>query len=1572
MQKFTHFKCPVCGKGYKELGPFGNHMTTEHPGTIPEGWTILQYGYFVNTGKTSGTCRMCKQPTAWNEVTGCYGRMCGSEACKKAYREEFMANMRKRYNKESLLDDPRHREKMLAGRRISGKYPFWDGGEVGYMGALEKAFVKMLNDFFRFPSSDILSPSPNRYLYEYHNPNDLEHEGIHTYIPDFYIPSINLEIEIKSADNRRPGHLVVDVVRDAAKDVRMIKDPTVSYIKIYENDFHVFFQVFADIAQHNVSGSKKPLLVKYISRSLLNSIYTQYIPDDAMAIIKPFIYKYSDRSVLKKSANEAEMPTLVDNPEGLPLIEEADNLPLADVLYGSADDDENEEISPYDSNLGSDDVGINPLIYYGLATQDISDDETSMECEFFNESILESAMEASLSMKDFEENTIDARAAIKYSRWRDKLFGSKNPLSKLSSKMFTKVTVENDRIHVKGINCNLLLYRIKEMYEEGRLKYIFEYEYNAKSLKLFNKKKIGRGDMKIDSVYAPSFFAMELVTMFQDLGERYKDNSYKQIAESIYANTWLAQADQKADIPLLDLTPLKNIRLGLMDHQKRFIQLWPRLKAQLNLRGYILAFKPGKGKTLTSIGLAECVHASKVYIVCPNNLKDNWALEIKKYFAKYDDEKLWMRDVCILGTKYGNPNTAKYIITNNESIGLMSKIAQTDPNAMLIVDECHNFRNIDGLRANELVQLEETIQSQNVLCVSATPIKAVPAEIAPTLQLIDPLFTNEAAKMYAKCFTLNTVNAMHVIEKRFGKIMWRPADDNVELPPKTTKRLKFQLPNESRYYITTVHDEAITLFKELHGEWLAHNKDEIKLFRDSIEKYSMAPKSKTKEYINWVIQSSDSLETGAGAHELSVKEYQAFFDTWIIPNPEAPKDVIDTLRQMEHTLITKAKSHMGKAVGAIYPKRRAEMFIALYEAGKDKIIEMIQNRSKKTVIFSTMVPVINHIAKDLNEMGIGTVTVTGQTKNRLESITQFREDPNTVVIAATSYSLGVGHTFTEASQLFFFGPPWRDTDFEQASDRIHRIGQTDPCDVWNIGLDSKKPNLSDRMEDILQWSSQMFNTAITPTMIDDSVDENGVAIESYADEETTEFLEFMSMAFEHLAPIEEFVKNCPEPAMEAATYSGSRKNPVFILLTVGSTTLAKIIRGATGDTFSHSSIAFNPQLTPLYSFGTKKLTEESRELGFVRATPYDETWGGIKTPFTLFVTYVNDAARRKIESRLEYFMAHADDFKYSFAGLVRNFLHIKSPKKKKWFCSAFVAELLGLGYELRKDATLFRPQQFANLPNVVEIYSGDDIHKYDPMITKRRLEEIKRSKQDDFTGALESAINLNKVYSDSYQLMDVNELDILDRIVRSAQDALESQGLANASDMAVSGGDKVIKHPDAVGLINQVEFQIATAKQLRKNNLECFTFIAGINDPELHISRRGHSDDGLLYIAGTFVPTLNVAFTFGTGNRADSRTLIGYYLCDDIHAGLSYHIIRAYKAHFCETKQQVKPAENPDIYVYQISGSTLDKLPMRSTAAMVWDAAKREGIQIDFKFNRYATDLHRMEVLNYGIFFDRF
>jgi hypothetical protein len=156
---------------------------------IPEGFSISRYFYFTLTGRTAGKCIVCNGPTEWNEVSGKYDRYCKDPHCKERYREMFKGRMINRYGKVHLLDDADVQRKMLKNRKISGTYEFSDGGKIDYVGSYEKDFLQMLN-LLEFKSTDIMGPSPHTYSYTYENKE-------HFYIPDYYLPNFDLEIEIK-------------------------------------------------------------------------------------------------------------------------------------------------------------------------------------------------------------------------------------------------------------------------------------------------------------------------------------------------------------------------------------------------------------------------------------------------------------------------------------------------------------------------------------------------------------------------------------------------------------------------------------------------------------------------------------------------------------------------------------------------------------------------------------------------------------------------------------------------------------------------------------------------------------------------------------------------------------------------------------------------------------------------------------------------------------------------------------------------------------------------------------------------------------------------------------------------------------------------------------------------------------------------------------------------------------------------------------------------------------------------------------------------------------------------------
>lgn len=248
-------KCVYCSRTFKDLMDIGNHIESKHPDSIPENMSGVQAYVIEKSGKTHGTCVVCHSSTLWNPKTNKYKRFCENPKCKEKYREEFKKRMMAKYGKTTLLDDAEHQKKMLANRKISGTYVFQDGSKHTYTGSYEREFLEFLDIALEWDSSDIMTPSPHIYHYVYEDVSRF-------YIPDMYIPSLNLEIEIKDGgDNPNTHHKIqqVDKVKEKLKDEAIRSNIGINYLKLYNKEHDKFIQ-YLRLVQIQVFNNKSERL----------------------------------------------------------------------------------------------------------------------------------------------------------------------------------------------------------------------------------------------------------------------------------------------------------------------------------------------------------------------------------------------------------------------------------------------------------------------------------------------------------------------------------------------------------------------------------------------------------------------------------------------------------------------------------------------------------------------------------------------------------------------------------------------------------------------------------------------------------------------------------------------------------------------------------------------------------------------------------------------------------------------------------------------------------------------------------------------------------------------------------------------------------------------------------------------------------------------------------------------------------------------------------------------------------------------------------------------------------------
>lgn len=249
--------CNFCDNFYYDPSDYVAHLEKKHHDMIPEDMDAWEFSYFLRTGKNHGTCIICKKPTGWNEKTHKYHRFCKNPQCKEKYREQFKKNMIGKHGKITLLNDPQQQRVMLSKRSISSEYLWSDRvHKFTYTGTYERDFLEFLDHVMDWDPEDLFAPSPHTYYYEYEGKK-------HFYFPDFFIPSLNLEIEIKDGTNTHPNRVGRDAAKEKLKDdVMWSIRKTMNYIKIVEKDNKKFLQALEIAKINSLEGKELPIYLK--------------------------------------------------------------------------------------------------------------------------------------------------------------------------------------------------------------------------------------------------------------------------------------------------------------------------------------------------------------------------------------------------------------------------------------------------------------------------------------------------------------------------------------------------------------------------------------------------------------------------------------------------------------------------------------------------------------------------------------------------------------------------------------------------------------------------------------------------------------------------------------------------------------------------------------------------------------------------------------------------------------------------------------------------------------------------------------------------------------------------------------------------------------------------------------------------------------------------------------------------------------------------------------------------------------------------------------------------------------
>lgn len=166
------------------------------------------------------------------------------------------------------------------------------------------------------------------------------------------------------------------------------------------------------------------------------------------------------------------------------------------------------------------------------------------------------------------------------------------------------------------------------------------------------------------------------------------------------------------------------------------------------------------------------------------------------------------------------------------------------------------------------------------------------------------------------------------------------------------------------------------------------------------------------------------------------------------------------------------------------------------------------------------------------------------------------------------------------------------------------------------------------------------------------------------------------------------------------------KRKVYILLTDTGSVLTKLIKLYTKKPYNHASIAFDSNLSEVYSFG-RKHSDNPFVGGFVKEDVTSNLF--LRADCVIYSFTVDEEQYNHMKLYIEQFKEQEDEYKYNFLGLFGVMLNKPVEKDKAYFCSQFVASVLeqSKNIEFEKSLALIAPHDLQNVPEFEFVYEGN-------------------------------------------------------------------------------------------------------------------------------------------------------------------------------------------------------------------------------------------------------------------------
>jgi SNF2 family DNA or RNA helicase len=160
-----------------------------------------------------------------------------------------------------------------------------------------------------------------------------------------------------------------------------------------------------------------------------------------------------------------------------------------------------------------------------------------------------------------------------------------------------------------------------------------------------------------------------------------------------------------------------------------------------------------------------------------------------------------------------------------------------------------------------------------------------------------------------------------------------------------------------------------------------------------------------------------------------------------------------------------------------------------------ELLDEALESGQKVVVFTQFLGMVEIIQLYLEQKNIGHCVLTGESRNRGEIVKRFESDDTCRVFIGSLKAGGVGIDLVAASVVIHYDRWWNASKEDQATDRVHRIGQKRCVQVIKLVTEN---SIEERIGDIIDRKKKLAEMAL--------IEDNPEELKVFTREELMEIL----------------------------------------------------------------------------------------------------------------------------------------------------------------------------------------------------------------------------------------------------------------------------------------------------------------------------------------------------------------------------------------------------------------------------------------------------------------------------------